>query len=427
MRLSPLAAVLLTTSPALAGGFYLQEQSPLAVGRAFAGEAAVADSAATVYFNPAGMTRLGRASLELGGQLLFVTARQRDTGSLRGLAGGQGAIPTGGGSGGNPFEQPIAVPVGYGAFRVTDRVWVGLGVSAPFGLKVAYRPGWFGRYDSTYSSLSSSNLQPSLAIKLTDRLSIGAGADIQKLHADLRSALPNVSPLLPDGGLRVEGQDLAFGWNAGALYDAGWARIGAHYRSKIDHRLQGTFTVAGLLGPLAGGNGKLFAVAPISLPDIASVGVVVGGGRLRGLAGAGWYGWSSFDAITVRTASGGTLASSLQRYRDTWSGSLGAEYDISPRLTLRAGGMFDQTPTRDAYRTTRVPDGDRVWASVGASYRLTSYARANLSYAHVFVDSTRTQRTDPLFAGTPAAVSVVTSADTRGQVDVLGGSVSLTF
>ncbi len=101
-----LAALLavLSASPALAGGFYLQEQSPTAVGRAFAGEAAIADNAATVYFNPAGMTHLPGANLDFGTQLLFVNSHQRDTGSTRTYPGVPGAFPVGGGDGGNPFD-----------------------------------------------------------------------------------------------------------------------------------------------------------------------------------------------------------------------------------------------------------------------------------------------------------------------------------
>ncbi|MGI4877759.1 MAG: outer membrane protein transport protein, partial [Janthinobacterium lividum] len=91
-----LATTLLAGGPALAGGFYLQEQSPLGEGRAFAGEAAAADSAATVFYNPAGMTRLPGTTLDIGAHVLVVDSAQSDRGSTRSGPGGQGSFPSGG-------------------------------------------------------------------------------------------------------------------------------------------------------------------------------------------------------------------------------------------------------------------------------------------------------------------------------------------
>src|SRR5205823_1218175 len=111
------------------------------------------------------------------------------------------------------------------------------------------------------------------------------------------------------------------------------------------HDLTGKVQITGLLGPLAGSNGQTPGLAPISLPDIATVGATFGTGPLRLLAGASWYNWSRFKDISVQNQ-GVTFLDSPQNYRDTYSGSLGAEYDVSPKLTLRAGTMYDQTPTR---------------------------------------------------------------------------------
>ena len=420
------AAALVAAAPAAAGGFYLQEQSPRAVGRAFAGEAAVADSAATIFYNPAGMTNLPGVTADVGGHLLFVESSQTDRGSTR--AGPAGTFPTGGGNGGNPFDRPVIIPSGYLSGQIEgSRLWLGLGVSAPFGVKVSYAPGWFGRYDSLVSDVRSLNLQPSFAYKLTDHVSLGAGVDVQRLVATLTAALPNVSPLLPDGTLLIRGQDLAFGWNAGVQADFGALRLGAHYRSHVDHRLSGAATVSGLLGPLAGGNGSTRGFAPLSTPDIATVGAVLGAGKARLLAGGSWTKWSRFKTINVNTPGGTTFLSSAQNYRDTWTGNLGAEYDVSPGLTVRAGSMYDQTPTRDGFRTTRVPDGNRVWATAGATAQVNRHVAINLSYAHIWVDTAQVARVDPLFAGTPAVTTVSTLSTNRGHADEVASSISLKF
>lgn len=421
-------AAALAATPALAGGFYLQEQSPLAVGRAFAGEAAIGDSAATIWFNPAGMTRLPGTSLELGAHILDVSDHQTDLGSTRSGPGGTGSFPTGGGGGGNPFKNPIIIPSGYVSAQVGQSdLWLGLGISAPFGVKVVYDNDFFGRYDSLRSDLKSFNIQPSVAYKLGDHFSVGGGVDIQTLRTTLTSALPNLSPLLPDGNIRIRGSDIAFGWNVGVLADFGAVRLGASYRSHVSHKLDGAVTIGGLLGPLAGSNGTRVGRAPISTPDIAIGSVVFGQDQLRLLGSVSWYNWSRFKRITVEDYAGNVFLDSEQRYRDTWSGSAGVEYDISPKLTVRAGGMYDQTPTRDAYRTTRVPDGDRTWATAGLTYHVSKNLALNASYAHVFVKSENVNRSDPLFAGTPVSINVATNSRNSGNADEIASSISLRF
>ena len=432
MKFSPIALLLASSTltlaaPAFAGGFYLQEQSPLDVGRAFAGSAAIGDSAATIWYNPAGMTRLPGLNVELGTHLLDVDSKQSDLGSTRSGPGGAGSFPTGGNGGGNPFSNPVVIPSGYASYQVGEKLWVGLGVSAPFGLKVVYNDGFFGRYDSLKSDLKSFNFQPSVAYKITDNISFGAGLDIQTFKATLTSALPNLSPLQPDGLLRIKGNDTSIGWNAGVLGDFGPVRLGAHYRSHINQKLDGTVTISGLLGPLAGSNSVRDGIAPISTPDIATVSGVYDLGQARLLGSVNWYNWSRFKRITVQDDSGAVFLDSEQRYRDTWSYSVGGEYDVSKKLTVRAGTMFDQTPTRDEYRTTRVPDGNRIWATAGSTYRLNDNVALNFSYAHIFVKAENVTRADPLFAGTPAVINVATNSRNTGNADEIAGSVSLRF
>ncbi len=416
-----------TAAPTLAGGFYLQEQSPTGVGRAFAGEAAIADGPATIFFNPAGMTNLPGAQVDLGAHILDIKSHQTDRGTTRTFPGVAGGFPVGGNNGGNPFGRAIVVPSGYGSFQIAhSNFWFGLGVSSPFGVRVNYQDGFFGRYDSIRSSLTSINIQPSLAWKITDTISIGGGFNFQKLSADLVSALPNLAPSLPDGRLQISGQDTKFGWNAGVQLHVDALRLGAHYRSHIDHRLSGAATFSGLLGPLAGSNATVRGFAPISTPDIATVSAVYGK-QARLLGSVTWTKWSRFNRITVENQNGVGFLDSEQQYRDTWTYALGAEYDIAPRLTLRAGTMYDQTPTVDAFRTTRVPDGNRWWASAGATARITPHVALNASYAHVFVQSASIDRSDPLFAGTPAQTTVRTFSTNTGSVDQLAGSVTVKF
>jgi long-chain fatty acid transport protein len=424
------AAVILSAAglPVLASGFALREASPGAVGRAFAGEGAIADSAATVWYNPAGMTQLEGFTVTAGAHLLFINSRQFERGSTRTVPGSPTPVSTGGADGGNPFNPMVLIPTLYGTMQLTDRLTAGIGVNAPFGLRVDYDDSWFGRYDSQRSKLLTYNVQPSLAWKISDTVSIGGGINIQHVQAELSNALPNVSPLAADGQARVKGDDISLGWNLGMLVGSGPARLGVHYRSRVKHELKGSFETSGLTGPLAGANRRVDARAPLTVPDSLSLSAMVTpapGVRLLGTAE--WTNWSVFDAIRVQDSNGGAISSSTQNYKDSWSFHFGGEYDVTARWTLRAGIAADATPTVDAFRSSRVPDGDRTWLSAGATMRLREGLELRLSYAHVFITQEPLDRAEEFYAGTPAEIETVLRSLNRGNVDMLAADVTLRF
>lgn len=142
-------------------------------------------------------------------------------------------------------------------------------------------------------------------------------------------------------------------------------RVGVNYRSDVNHTLSGRFKVTGT----AGSNFDIAGTAKLSTPDILNLAIAQDlTDKWTVMAQANWYGWSNFDAITVRNAAGGIASNTIQDYQDTWGFALGAEYKYSDMWTFRGGFQHDQTPTTDQYRTTRIPDGDRNWYALGATY-----------------------------------------------------------
>lgn len=430
----PLSALLLSlggmavSMPALAGGFYLQEQAPKETGRALSGGAAAADDPSVVYFNPAAITNLPGIQISTGGVLLNPSAHQENRGSTRTIPGVATPVPVTGNRGGNPFDSVIPIPSFYATGQVSDKLWLGVGVNAPFGLKLQYDDGFFGRYESLYTDLKTYNIQSSAAYKLNDNLSIGGGIDVQYIKVTLTNALPNASPLQPDGLVRVKGDDWSVGWNAGIFYTTPSTNFGLSYRSKMKHNLKGNYAVSGLLAPLpTAANVTLPATAPVNLPDIVTGSIMRRlNDRTRLMFTARWYNWSVFRNITI-IPQGGTTSVKELNYKDSYSLALGGEYDVSPKLTLRAGTMYDTTPTNEDFLTTRVPDGDRTWLTAGATYDLSDTLAFNLSYAHTFVQKADITRPDIYYDGTPAAITATTVARTTGNADQIAASVTARF
>lgn len=437
----------------------LQEQSQLEIGRAFSGGAAAADDPSTVFYNPAGMTELPGIQIATGATALFIDSHQRDLGSTitrtsfvpLGLSLAlPNASPISGGNGGNPFATVVPVPTTYASVQIGQSgLWLGFGLSAPFGLKLRYAPDFVGRYNSTYSNLLTLNAQPSVAWRVNDSLSIGGGLDVQYADVTLEGAMPPVSPFVtapvvtppiggpaigipgvsaaPDTYAKLTGDDIALGWNAGVLFKLKHGlRIGLHYRSRVKHTLKGASELSGFTGAFSSFNGSTPIRSPLTLPDsiTASISFPLDS-KTRFMATGRYYNWSVFDKLRI-VFPDGTVSTKDYQYRDSWSLSWGLEHNYGGKLTLRAGGMFDRTPTNPAFLSTRIPDGDRSWLTTGMSYHLSPRLTLNASYAHVFIEKQTMQRTEAFF-GSGGPITVDNRLQSSGNVDMIATSVTARF
>jgi long-chain fatty acid transport protein len=370
--------------PAMAGGFYLQEQSASAIGSAFAGSAAMPRDASIVYYNPAGIPDIGGAQIYAGASIISARADMQDRGST--LLG----APVGG------VDSDDATPVAYlpHFYAVTplygDRLWFGLGVSAPFGLSTRYNNNWFGRYDAIKSELLTTDISPNFAVKVNDWLSVGGGANLQFADAELTNAVTNG---VTEGVSMLKGRDWSLGFNAGVMVKPHEdTTVGVHYRSPMSHTLDGRINVRGV----AGLNESTPGTAPLRLPEVLSMGVAHDlTDRWTVLGEANWFGWNRFEGVRAVRSTNNTVATNVNYdYSATWSVALGFEYHWDARTTLRGGYEYDETPSADKDRSARIPDGDRNMFAAGLSYQITPKVSfdAGALYALIFdeeIDVTR--------------------------------------
>ncbi len=409
--ISVLPILTFAATPAMAAGFYLQEQSVSGLGSAFAGQGAQPRDASVIFFNPAAMTYLEGGNAHLGVHLLVPDSQMTNRGSTR------GGVAVTGGDGGNPYE-PTPVPNAYITKQVTNQFWIGLGVSAPFGLANEYDDGWFGRYDSTETELTTIDISPSFAFKINDRLSIGGSVIVEHVTADLKN---NVFAGT-EGTQSLDGDDVSAGFKVGVIAEP-WTgtRLGLDYRSEMDHELEGRLRIANTGSALV--NADIVGNASLVLPDMASFSVAHDlNERLTLLATATWFGWNDFERIEIRNVLGAAVGSIEQNYQSTWAFAAGFDYKLNDAWTLRAGYQFDQTPTTDEYRTSRTPDGDRHWFSAGGTYTLND--RWSFDFAGTYIDiadeSVNVTRNIP-------AVPAQVRADTEGHVGIVALGVNYSF
>lgn len=401
-------------APAIAGSFYLQEQSVRGVGRAYSGETADR-GVASLWWNPAAIARSGR---EVAGGLhaIKIDSKVHNTGSFVTYPGGVAApVVDPRNTEIDPIESGL-VPNFAFATPVGDRLAVGLSVAAPYNFTTKYEPGSFARYDALTSELRSANAGLTVAWQVNDWLDLGAGLDAQYVKARLTSAMPSVSPLLPDGSSSLEGDGWNFGWNVGAQVHKGPWAFGLSYRSAIEHELDGDVAIA-LTGRLAPNSVSTAGKARFNTPWFASASVRYAlNDRLTLNAQVDRIGWSEFDAIRVEFPNGGDVI--RQDYKDVTTGAIGLDYALSDKTTLRAGVGYDPTPTRDSLRTARIPDADRWLFSVGGSTEVTQGVTFDAGLTYIaFSDSTL--RDDRIFyAGTPAQLTSHLRGEAEGSAVV---------
>ncbi len=385
-----------------AAGFALIEQNASGLGNAFAGQAASAQDASTIFFNPAGMTLLPDRQLVVAGHLIKPQAEFSGTSNI------------GGGDGGDAGGLAL-VPNAYFAYRLTPDIHVGIGMNAPFGLKTEYDSTWAGRTQAIKSELKVINLNPSIAWKASESLSLGAGLSLQYAKATLTN-------LAGAAGLAtIEGDDYSWGFNLGALWQLSDAtRIGLAYRSEVDQKLEGTAqfsVVSALNGPVT---------ADLTLPDSASLSLLHKlSPRLELLADMTWTGWSDFDELRIKRTTGATLGLTSENWSDNYRYSVGANYHLNEKLTLRGGVAFDETPVSDAFRTARIPDESRTWVAFGARYRLSDKRALDFGYAHLFVKDARISHTER--SSLPPPTDVTLSGTYKGSVDILSAQYTHSF
>ncbi|TCJ15992.1 transporter [Parasulfuritortus cantonensis] len=384
-----LAGLLLCSGGAQAAGFALIEQNASGLGNAYAGQGAVAEDASTIFFNPAGLTKLPGRQLVLAGNFIRPSAKFDDQGSSAAL------LQAGGGEGGDAGGLGFS-PNFYYAMDIQPDLKFGLGVNAPFGLKTEYDRDWIGRFHAVTSDLMTVNVNPTLAWRVNDRWSAGIGLDAQYIHAKLTN-MTNYSALIyqatgnpvagVEGLARVKGDDWSWGYNLGVLFEpVKDTRVGLSYRSRVKYTLDGTVAFSdrpALLEPyLPDGD----VTAKVTLPDSWSLSLFHKlSERIDLLADVTWTHWALFKDLTVVRDGGTVLSTTPEHWDNVWRYSVGLNYHASDALTWRFGVAFDQSPVSESYRTPRIPDEDRTWLALGMQYRFAKYGRVDVGYAHLFV------------------------------------------
>lgn len=394
-----------------AAGFALIEQSVSGMGTAYAGAAATADTVDTLYFNPAGITRLPGNRAGAAVHLVLPQTEFNNDGTSFALGGAR--IP--GGDGGDAGGL-AAVPHAYLSHQLNDRTWFGLAINAPFGLTTEYDSDWVGRYHAIKSEVKTVNINPSLAYKASNQVNLALGLSAMYLKGEfsnaidfgtlnlipaalggLGGALGPIGPGQADGKSTIEGDSWGFGYNIGVLFEPTEdTRIGIHYRSKVDQDIQGDVKFRLPNSALAGTFSNADIKADVQLPANASLSAFHQiNSEWAVMADYTWTEWSSIPALRFEFDNGLPDNVTTFDWKNTYRVSLGATVRPSDSdWTYRYGVAYDESPVQSAAtRSARLPDSDRIWLGVGAGFQPSKDLTVDIGYAHVFMNEPRIAKT----------------------------------
>ena len=430
------AALCALSSQAIATGFALLNQNASGIGNSFAGGAAAAEDASTIFFNPAGLTYIP------GRQVVFSANFVRSSVKFENTASTPPLLPPGstlGGSGGDAGGWAL-MPASYLSWQISPALYLGMGFNAPYGLKTDYEQGWMGRYYALKSESKSMNLNPTIAIKVNDALSAGFGVSYQRFETELTNSInyaaiaaggcvPQpfcIGPALAavgaqtEGIARLEGDDGAWGYNLGIMLNVSpQTRVGLAYRSSIKHEISGSATFSNRPAALA-------AVVPdgpirstLKLPSSFSAALAHQfNPSWQVLMDVTWTDWSTLNVVdAIRADTGAVLNSLAFRWRDTWRVGLGVNYRVNEAWTLRLGTVYEQTPTNNTDRDPRLPDPDRRWLAIGAQYRLSKQGAIDFGFVHG-AQTTGINLAPPNVSATTAATNGQLVGTVDNRVDI---------
>lgn len=361
-----LTASALAASTAFAAGFQLTEQSSLGLGRAYAGAGIVGDDLSAVHYNPAGMTLLPGTQIQAGTVYIDVDAE---------YSGNDGTENNG-------RMKGQFIPTGYTTYQVNDKLWLGFGMTVPFGMGTEYGRGWKENTSGTSAKIYTFDMNPSFAYKISDFISVGAGISVQYAKAKLGKMAADYGP---SGSLhsKVEGDSWDWGYNFGVMISPNdTMRFGLAYRSSIEHNASGHTKLAGS-GNFSALGGQIMSMdTTIETPaTVMLTGTWEATQDLRISGLIRWAEWSNFDTLSLEHGLNAGLmqnpgvAGMLEtveienKWQDTWLFSVGADYRINDAWTVRGGIAYETGAVDDEkYRVAVIPDTDRLWLSLGATY-----------------------------------------------------------
>lgn len=409
-----ISIIYLVTTKLWAAGFSVPGQNASGLGNAYAGAAAVANDASILFYNPAGLTKLAESQIVLSGNLLILS--QAFINNTNDVARPLSLVNTKE----NNADALALIPDIYYAYSYNNKLKLALGLTTPFGLKVKHDKNWLGRYQLIEHEASVFNINPSIAYKLTDKLSLGGGLVFQYAKNTFNHAFLTHAA---DGFVNLKETGWGLGYTLGLLYEfTPETRIGIGFQSSVNQHLKGTLSFEAVPGL-----SKADAQTDFILPESVSFSVLQQwNSQWSVMTDITWTNWSRFqDLRTTQRIGHLALPTNVDQYRwhDSWRYALGTTFQPDQHWQLRMGIAYEHNAISNQFRLADMPYGDQFWLALGCAYRFSSKITLDFGYAHLFNFQSHLNTTKRL----TNEISASLQGRYNASLDVLGMQIAYRF
>jgi len=357
-----LAALLLVlfASSSYAGALYVYETAnPTDTAFAGAGLAGRAQDAGTVFTNPAGMTRFNNSAMLVSGGATFVRAPfEPDSGNT--ISGTDGSA-----SGWVPYGTFAYI------YPVSDRLKLGVNVGNNFGLSLDWGNNWVGRYTADEASLFAPQVQPTVAYKINDWLSVGAGAALTLGYLDAKLRVHSKQPDRGDGKMHLRDTDFAVQGNFGIMLNLSQdTRVGLRYLTETDLDFKDDPDFSRVSPVMKDITDQIDGLdLGMKMPQSVMLGIFHDINKKWAILGSvGWEEWSEFGHVDVTVGDTPEVTTDLQ-YDNTYHVGIGAQYQYNPKWRYSAGLSYDSALSKGKHRSAMIPMGEMTRFGGGVEYR----------------------------------------------------------
>ncbi|EKO3977019.1 outer membrane protein transport protein [Vibrio fluvialis] len=361
-----------------AAGFQLAEYSATGLGRAYAGEAAIADNAGSQWRNPAMLTYLKGTQISAGA--LYVNPNVDVEGDVS-FYGSTSSTSS------SDYANDAVIPNFYISHQVNEKWALGLAFGTNYGMETELDSGFAASHFGDEAMVTTMEANANIAYQLTETVSIGGGIRyvMGEGHFGAKSPTQTEALSLTKGTTLkyMEGDDTSWGWQAGAAWQmTPNNRVGFAYKSEVDLKLSGSANMyVQSYGKVLSDTGYMMLTLPATA-ELSTYHQLTDQFALH--TSINWTDWSSFEKLQAELDTMGTVMVKEENWKDNYRFAVGATYQVDPKLALRSGVAYDTAAVSTKNRTITIPETDRIWLSVGAGYDVTEQLTLDAAFTYIF-------------------------------------------
>ncbi|MCX2759986.1 outer membrane protein transport protein [Vibrio sp. Sgm 22] len=382
------AVGLLSTSTVThAAGFQLAEYSATGLGRAYAGEAAIADNAGSQWRNPALLTYLEGTQVSVGA--IYVDPNIDIDGTSTSV-GGASTTP----SNSSDFAHSAVIPNFYVSHKYNEKFALGFAAGTNYGMETDLGKDFGGANHGNEASVISMELNLNAAYQVLESLSIGGGVRYIMAEGSFGAVASSTLGSVEKGDTLkyMEGDDTAWGWQVGTAWQINENnRLGFTYKSEVDLTLKGHAEGAGFELPQGQKRSGSMELALPATAELASFHQLTETVAIH--ASINWTNWSSFKELVADFPTE-SVPIKEENWEDNYRFAIGTTYQMTPKLALRSGIAYDTSAVSEEHRTATIPETDRTWLSIGAGYQWSEQLTLDAGFTYILAKDAKMHESD---------------------------------